>query len=215
MLLLAQDQFAEAEALLRESLAMNRASLPPAHPRIANGLGNISAVLLRQGAPPRPSRCGEALELLRQSFPAGHSEIAKLQGGLAAVLHAKGDFSDAESLFSEALATSAAALGPDHPDVGNARMGLGRTLAALDRPAEAEAALLEAYRVLAPASASYDKSREKNVDALAVLYENWHQSEPGKGYDAKAQQWKGRRAAGRPPGTQPAATQPAATQPAE
>ena len=55
---------------------------------------------------------------------------------------------------------------------------------ALDKFPEAEAQLVEAQRMLGPTEAFH-----VGALALAALYTTWDQAEPGKGYDAKAQQW--------------------------
>ena len=120
---------------------------------------------------------------------------------LALLLHTQGKDGEAELLYRDALASAERSFGKNNWQVGVGRMGLGQTLVSLNRFTEAEAVLLEAERVLATAEGVPAAHHKKCVEGLVALYSKWNQSEPGKGYDAKAELWKAKL-----PTTQPAAT---------
>jgi hypothetical protein len=67
---------------------------------------------------------------------------------------------------------------------------LGSALAALNRPAEAEAELIEAERILAAGDAVGTPRHGQCVSALVALYSDWDKAEPGKGYDKNAAEWR-------------------------
>jgi tetratricopeptide (TPR) repeat protein len=140
----------------------------------------------------------EALELRRKALPAGHPDIVQSLNNLALLLREEGNLLAAEPYFSELLVEVERTYGKESWLVANTRLALGRTLAGLNRFAEAETALVEAERVLATAPGVSAGRHDKCVEALAALYEAWDKSEPGKGHAAKAEAWKTRLSASRP-----------------
>ena len=56
--------------------------------------------------------------------------------------------------------------------------------------APAEGTLFEAHRLLADGFGEDHERTRKCVERLADLYDAWHAAEPGKGYDAKAAEWR-------------------------
>jgi hypothetical protein len=73
--------------------------------------------------------------------------------------------------------------------LGRARVGLGYEP---ERFALAESNLLEAHPIFvaAPDRGPMHKDTLECVQGLVDLYTAWHAAEPGKGYDAKAAEWK-------------------------
>ncbi len=62
---------------------------------------------------------------------------------------------------------------------------------------ESANALMENYK------ARYDRTNEA-IQRVVDLYEAWHAAEPGKGYDAKADEWRAKLPARQPTGSRPA-----------
>ncbi|MEJ2008691.1 MAG: hypothetical protein P8Z30_11155, partial [Acidobacteriota bacterium] len=52
--------------------------------------------------------------------------------------------------------------------------------------------LLEGHAILAAGLGDSHEQTQRVVGYLADLYEAWHASEPYKGYDAKAAEWRAR-----------------------
>jgi tetratricopeptide (TPR) repeat protein len=196
-------RLAEAEPLFREILEINRKSLPAGHPLIGQSLNNLATVLQEQGklAQAEPLQ-REGLQMRRKSLPAGHANIAQSLKNLAVLLQEQGKFAEAEPLAREALAMRRKALPAGHPDIAGSLQNLGSVLTDLGKFADSEAALLESERILITAQGLPPASHDQCVEALVRLYSAWNKSAPGKGYDAKADQWKAKLPKTRP-ATQP------------
>ena len=67
--------------------------------------------------------------------------------------------------------------------LGNART----QLKAFD---EAEANLLEAYAILLKSFGGANRNTQNCVQGLVELYDARHATQPGRGYDSKAAEWK-------------------------
>ena len=74
--------------------------------------------------------------------------------------------------------------------LGNYLGMLGFVLTALERYDEAQAALVEGHGILVARHGDKDYYTTEVVGYLADLYAAWHTAEPGKGYDAKAAEWR-------------------------
>jgi eukaryotic-like serine/threonine-protein kinase len=192
-------RLAEAEPLFREMLEIDRKSLPAGHPRIGQSVNNLATVLQEQGklAEAEPLQ-REGLQMRRKSLPAGHAYIAQSLKNLAVLLQDQGKFAEAEPLAREALAIRRKALPAGHPDIAGSLQNLGSVLKDLGKFADGEAALLEAERILITAQGLPPATHDRSVEALVRLYSAWNQSEPRKGYDAKAEQWKAKLPTTRP-----------------
>jgi eukaryotic-like serine/threonine-protein kinase len=190
---------AEAEPLFREHLEICRQRFPTDHPCVGQGLNNLATVLQEQGklAEAEPLQ-REGLAMRRKALPAGHADIAQSLKNLAVLLREEGKFAEAEPLAREALGIRRKALPAGHPDVAGSLQNLGSVLKDLRKFAEGEAALLEAERILITAQALPPATHDQCVEALVRLYSAWNKAEPGKGYDAKAEQWKAKLPATRP-----------------
>ena len=119
-----------------------------------------------------------------------HPNTLSAIGNVAGVVRARGNSPEAETLWRESLAGTLQRFGKDHLRAAIVREGLGKALKDLGRHAEAETELLEASRILGIAQGVSAARRQRNAETLASLYESWEKSDPGKGYEAKAAQWK-------------------------
>jgi CHAT domain-containing protein/tetratricopeptide (TPR) repeat protein len=104
-LLLAQGNYAGAEPLLREALAMRSKLLGEEHPDVAASRGNLGALLAAQedyaGAEPLVR---EALAMRRKLLGEEHPDVAASLNVLGTLLRAKGDLSEAEAILVQASA---------------------------------------------------------------------------------------------------------------
>jgi CHAT domain-containing protein/tetratricopeptide (TPR) repeat protein len=150
-------QYADAEALGREALAMNRRLYPKQdHPELARSLSNLAAVLQFRGQYADAEPLGrEALAMNRRLYPKqDHPELAWSLNNLAAVLRSRGQYADAEPLSREALEMYRR-LYPkqDHPELARSLSNLAVVLHDRGQYADAEALYREAlamYRRLYP-----------------------------------------------------------------
>jgi tetratricopeptide (TPR) repeat protein len=127
----------------------------------------------------------EAFDIYRRATPLDHRAIGTSGTHLANVLITLRKYVEAEPIARQAVAEHQAAVPIDYMALAFARVELGRDLIALGKYREAEAELLEAERILSPATDSF----HVGILAPIALYSTWNQAEPGKGYDAKAQEW--------------------------
>ena len=174
-----------SEKLYGEALQASRAAFPPGDTNIAHALTKRAFVLrtLHRFDEAEPL-FREAYEIHRRSVPVDHRAIGESATNLANVLITLDRTSEAEPIAHEAIAEHQLAVPQDDFALAFARLELGRDLLALGKFPEAEEQLLEANRMFAPT----DQFRLGYL-ALSGLYSKWNQIEPGKGYDAKADEW--------------------------
>jgi tetratricopeptide (TPR) repeat protein len=142
----------------------------------------------------------------RQALPAGHPDIANSLNNLAVLLKAQNKLAEAEPLYREALEIDRQALGDEHLHTQFPRVGLGRLLTKLGQFAEARTLLTEADARLRSAGNVPARLQQRLYDGFVELYEAWHAAEPEQGYDAKAAEWRAKRAewqASTQPATEP------------
>jgi non-specific serine/threonine protein kinase/serine/threonine-protein kinase len=176
----------ESEQLYREALSAFRASFPPGDPAIAHAQISLALILRTdQRFDEAEALLREAFDIYRRATPADHRVTGTSATHLANVLITLRKYAEAEPIARLAVAEHQAAVPIDYMALAFARVELGRDLIALGKYREAEAELLEAERILSPATDSF----HVGILAPIALYSTWNQAEPGKGYDAKAQQW--------------------------
>jgi serine/threonine-protein kinase len=145
----ARGQHAEAEALLRESLDLNRSVFGEGGPAVAGSTDGIAAELARQ------RRYAEALPLKRrglalwrQAVGSEHAAVASSMHALASMLIETGEYADAESLLTDAIAMRARLHGTDSPVAALVHASLGDLHFRQRRYAAAESALQHALGIL-------------------------------------------------------------------
>ncbi len=186
-----EKRLAEAEVLFRESLELIRKRLPPGHPQLAGQLANLGALMQDLGKLDEAEPLlREALKTLRQVLPPGHPHLALLATNLGSVLRENKKPAEAEPLFREAIQILDAVHGQNAWQATNPRIGLGKTLMALDRWNEAESELLQAEASLRMATEVPPGRYERSVEALATLYAAMDLAHPSEGYDQKAKKWR-------------------------
>jgi non-specific serine/threonine protein kinase/serine/threonine-protein kinase len=186
-----QGNAAEAEPLYLEALKIYRQSLPTESFDLAACLNNIGMLRQRLGKTDEAEPLlREALAIARKAPPPGYPFTANLLNGLAEVRLSQGAPVEAVSLFRESLEALQATGTPERWKFGVVHYGLGSALAALERRSEAETELIEAERILAAGDAVGTPRHGQCVSALVALYADWDKTEPGKGYDKKAAEWR-------------------------
>lgn len=196
LLLLAQKKFADAEPFMREALEITRATYSGDHPDIAIGLSNLAGLMQAQGkhAEAEPL-LREALEIMRATLPGGHWMISSGLGNLAGVLLEQERPSEAEPLLRESLAIRQASQ-PEELITFINKAILGGVLLDQNKLAEAEPLLLDGYKALKDREGELSSSGRARLteaaEQIAKLYETRAATEPGKGYDALAAEWKAR-----------------------
>ncbi|MFN7669673.1 MAG: tetratricopeptide repeat protein [Planctomycetota bacterium] len=182
--------WAEAEAALRELVAAVEAHGWHAQPFVPAAWNAFAKSLAARGEHGEADRWfGKALQARRERHATPHVEVAYSLRDWSSRLLERSAFDLAEPMLRELLTLRRQLVGPSHRSVVDAKLQLGRCLAALRRFAEGEQLLLDAcaaYEAM-PAPAQ----REAAIrDGLAPLYEAWEQVEPGKGHAVTAAAWR-------------------------
>ncbi len=181
------------------------------HSDIAASLNNVAFCLnaLGRSAEALP-KYEAALAMWQRLFKGDNEDVATGLNNVASCLQDLGRPEKALPRFETALAMRRRVLPADHIDIRISEFNLGRILPGLRRYDEAEPLLVTAPAAIVPRPDASTKYKQRVLDALVTLYESRHAAEPGKGYDKKAAEWRGKLAAWQ------ATTQPASqTQRAE
>ncbi|MHC5108375.1 MAG: tetratricopeptide repeat protein [Planctomycetota bacterium] len=191
----------EAEAVRRESLALNR----KAGYRIESAISAIGLSTILQEAgrlEEGESVLREAIETARaDSRPLPDSVMAQLLANLGHIILGQGRAEEAEPFAREAMElfrNDSLTRNPWMPlrkEVHLIMTGnvLGRCLVHMERFSEAEQILLEVNDMLAefdPLPLEMEKYREGNISTLVSLYQAWHETDPLAGHDKNAGKWR-------------------------
>lgn len=189
---------AEGEPYYREVYEKRRLALGSDHPDTVISANNLAMNLKLVGryAEAEPY-LRDALESARRTYGPDHSTTLIFTTNMGDLLVLLGRAEEAIGVLEPAeLAVRALSrdgnprrLGLFLSNMGRARAGIGYDAA---RFAQAESELLEAHALLVKDAAPSPRDTIECTRALVALYTAWNESEPGKGYDAKAAEWAGR-----------------------
>jgi len=192
VLLQSQGKLSEAEPFCREALEKYRRVLGADHPNTLACIGNLGYVLQSQG------KLGEAEPLLHEALAANRRVLGdEHQNTLISTIN-MASLNVAEGKSAEAIALlmpAEAAIRKTFTGANAFRLAkflviLGKARAGLSQYETAQANLLEANEILAQSAGSPPKYTLDCLQAIIDLYAAWNVADPGKGYDAKATEWK-------------------------
>ncbi|WP_454282317.1 tetratricopeptide repeat protein [Roseovarius sp. MBR-79] len=144
----AQGRYAEAEALYREALEIDRATIGEGYPYDAILLNNLAGVVRAQGRlEEAESLYREALEIDRATVGEGHRDFASGLNNLAGVVRLQDRYEEAERLLRKALKIDRATLGDRHPEYAIHLNNLANVVRALGRFEQAETLYREALEI--------------------------------------------------------------------
>jgi tetratricopeptide (TPR) repeat protein len=110
--------YAKAEAIHREALALRRKLLGNEHPDVATSLNNLASVLREAGKPAEAeTTCREALALRRKLFGNDHPDVAESLDIMGNLVLRRGSPVEAETICREALAIKRKLFGNEHTAV--------------------------------------------------------------------------------------------------
>jgi tetratricopeptide (TPR) repeat protein len=137
--------YAAAEALFTESLAMKRVLLGEVHPEIAMGLNNLAYLFHDKGDLKRAEATyREALKMQRELLGNVHPDVANTLNNIAFVQDDKGDLAGALVTERECLDIYRGLFPGDHPEVARIMNRIGYWLVEAHEYPEAEQDLTEA-----------------------------------------------------------------------
>src|SRR6266511_3456874 len=108
------------------------------------------------------------------------------------VLRKQEKFAEAESVRREALTMLKESLGPQHPEVAEARKNLIWTLSQLRKFAEAEPLMLETHDFVQQNPKAPPTEKRATIERLWKFYIEWAAVAPGTGKMDKASEWRKR-----------------------
>ena len=119
-LLKERGEYAAAEPLFRNALAITQENLGLAHPDTATAVNNLAIILYDRGDLNAAELLfREALEITESALGPDHIMTGARSGNLAAVLYQQGSLDAAEPLFRKAVEVAERTLGANHPDTGD------------------------------------------------------------------------------------------------
>ncbi|MCH7592374.1 MAG: serine/threonine protein kinase [Planctomycetes bacterium] len=189
--LLRKGQPADAEVLYRRVLETLRRVLGTEHPDTLDSACGLAEALVALGEQDEAVQVyRETIEMGRRKLGRAHPSIGTWLVGLGAALVAEGHASEAKQVIDEGLAIQRPSLPEDHVLLAASRSVLCECLVDLSQHAEAERLLLESYARMTEVQGDSGYNARNALKRIVKLYESWHAGEPGKGYDAKAEEWR-------------------------
>jgi serine/threonine protein kinase len=183
----------EAEPMLSEALEGLRRAKGNDHPDTALAIARMADQRLLQGRLAESETYRrESVEARRRVSGEDDPRTLKEQSLLAQVFWKQGKLAEAESAYRMVLTTRRRVLGDNHADTASVLGNLGLVLRDMKRYAEAEKDALEAQDILTKSLGPAHPRTIDNEKVLVELYVAWNAAEPGKGYGAKADEWRAR-----------------------
>jgi eukaryotic-like serine/threonine-protein kinase len=195
-LLRQQGKYTEAEPIVREVLAKQRRDLGNDHLTTIVTLNNLGILLEESGKQAEAeTTLREALERARRAAGADHPITVTVTIRLGQLLASLGNATEALALLvpieSKARKTYT---GTEAHRVGRLLLGLGKARIVLAKTREdfaaAAANLVEAHDFYVKSRGPDHRETRASTQALVDAYTARDKAAPGKGYDAKAAEWK-------------------------
>jgi serine/threonine protein kinase/Flp pilus assembly protein TadD len=181
---LALGELPQAEAMIREALAIRRKVLGSDHADVAASLNDLGTVLYRRGQlPEAETRLREALRMRLKLGDRDPLETAKLLSNLALVLWYQGNLVEAADLCREAVALRRKLQGNTHPDVAGPLSNLALILWNGGKLDEAESACREAIELERRRPGKQTPGLARSLSTLGVILD-----ERGRVADSEAVQ---------------------------
>lgn len=172
----------EAEAAFREALAIETRILGADHPVISMTLTHLAELAReKKDFATGVELYREALRRISSADPE-NTGVAIVSGLLANVLRENGDYEEAETTYLRSIAHMKRVFPGTHVRIGRSYVGLGLNYQSMKAFTKAEAALLEAERIL---GSDGNPGVERAYAALVSLYEEWNRPADAARYEAK------------------------------
>jgi hypothetical protein len=190
--LLNQNKPAEAEPYEREALAISRRINGEDHPDTVTYAHNLSRSLLEQGKlSEAESGFRDSATRASRSLGAEHPLTVSSTSNLGAVLNQQKRFAQAAQVLSTAEPAARKSSTPaGQRSVALLLTRLGKARAGLKHFQQAEGNLLEGHAIRLKLLGKTHTDTVSSAMAIIDLYTDWNASQPGKGYDRKALEWK-------------------------
>ena len=166
--------YAGAEGLYREALAIQRKFRGNEHPDVARSLNNLAGVLREQGDYAGAEALhGEAVALARKLYGKEHPRLAISLVSRADTLCRERKPAEGEPPAREALEIFGKSLPAGHSHIAETESVLGGCLTLSGRYGEAEPLLLRSYPVLKARTGQQSLQTRNALQRLVALYLAW------------------------------------------
>ncbi|HXP59167.1 MAG TPA: serine/threonine-protein kinase, partial [Dongiaceae bacterium] len=133
-------EYARADAMIRQALALRKSVFGKKHPRVADSLHDLGALLRNQGRPVEAEALfRQALAMRRELLGNERPEVASSLDALGVALWGQGKFPEAEEIHRQALALRKRLFGDEHVAVAVSLHNLASALLMEGKYPEAEA----------------------------------------------------------------------------
>ncbi len=167
-------QYAEAELLFKQAIAIGERVLGPEHPTLAIRLNNLANLYLNHGkyteAEPLYQR---AIAIDEKASGPEHPTLAARLNNLATLYTKQGKYTEAESLYRRAIAIDKQALGPEHPHLAKDLNNLATLYTNQGKYTEAEPLYRRAIAIGEQKLGPEHPTLATRLNNLALLY--WNQ----------------------------------------
>ena len=132
----------------------------------------------------------EAVDDFKVVYGPHHWETFLVMDGLGMVLTRRAKEAEADALYANLLPLALVHLPPDHWRLASYKSHYARVLTKLGRYQEAEPLLADSLTRMRKAVGEADARTRWVLRDLVDLYRQWDAAEPGKGYAAKAEEYR-------------------------
>jgi tetratricopeptide (TPR) repeat protein len=183
----------QARTLGEETLRARTRVLGEDHPETLTSVNNLAAVYRNLGMHDEADRMTlreieGSIKALGEDHPDTITSIANMGNSL----RTRKRYTEAVTYLDRALRSARKALPADAQGTSFILGWYGSCLRDLGRHAEAESMLTESRAMMVRLTEEDHPISTQMSLGLQLLYEAWDKAEPGKGYDAKAREWKAR-----------------------
>jgi len=170
----AMQRYDDARAMFERAEQIYTKALGPTHPTVAFPIENLGNIYKDTDFYDRAlERYARARKIRTAAYGPVHSLVAQVSLNEGLAWRLKKDFRRAEPVLREALEVYRKTMPERHPQIGHAGFYLGATIAQLERYAEAEQVLLDAYPILRDRRGPEHRLTKATVTLLASMYEAW------------------------------------------
>jgi len=186
-----QGRYDDAETLYKHTLDIQKRVLGQQHPDTLGSTNNLASMYTAQGRYDEAEPLHvETLEIRKRILGDEDPDTLFSMMNLANLYVEQERFAEAETLQTQTVAASRRVWPAGAWFIGAFLGNYGETLLKLQRYHDAEEALVEAYEILTRSVGPENEYTIGVVESFADLYTAWHEAEPDKGYDAKADEWR-------------------------
>jgi tetratricopeptide (TPR) repeat protein len=177
-----QGQYAQAEPLYQQALAIREEALGPEHPDVAISLNGLAGLYRTQGQYAQTEPLYQrALAIQETALGPEHPAVATSLNNVALLYCNVGQYAQAEPLYRRALTIQEKALGPEHPAVATSLNNLAGLYHNQGQYAQAEPLYQQALAIREKALGAEHPDMANSLNNLALLYCNqgqYAQAEP-------------------------------------